>query len=197
MTEINERPFEERQVVLLDWFEKIGKMDPTDVEAKDLPDADKELIKGILVELGANFEISEDAKTCLGKYKNVNKRPGLDAVWGKEIIDGFKEWIKTDFIPQFEKRTGREFPSLYDRKTDTYDGVKHSGSMQFLGELTAFAADKMTSDDYKRLTRSRLVKGIKMENMKPGDSYEPSRNSCFLPSFPQAALKYLADHKSD
>jgi len=195
MTEINERPFEERQAQLLDWFIRVGEMNPEDGDEK-IPNPDQQLIKGILVDLGANFEISEEAKTSLAKYTNLGKRPGLDAVWGKEKIDGFKEWVKTDFIPQFEIRTGREFPSLYDRKTDTYDGVKHSGSMQFLGEITALAADKMTSDDYKKLTRSRLSKGIKLENMKPGDPYEPSRHSCFLPSFPQAALNYLKAHKS-
>lgn len=195
MTEISERPYEERQAELMDWFKKVGEMKPEDGDEK-IPDIDRQLVEGVLIDLGANFEISEEAIKSLGKYPGLAKRPGLYAVWGEEKVNNFKEWIKGDFIPQFEKRTGREFPTLYDRKTNTYDNIKHSGSMQFLGEITAFAVGSMSDTDYKRLTRNRLVKGIKLENMKPGDLYEPSPNACFLPDFPQAAMNYFMAHKS-
>jgi len=65
----------------------------------------------------------------LGKYSNSGKRTGLNAVWGQEKVDNYKEWVKTEFIPQYEKKVGRELHTLWDPKNQTFDDIKHSGMM--------------------------------------------------------------------
>jgi hypothetical protein len=189
MTEINERPFEERLAEVTDWVNKIG------LEGK-VNDVNPNLIKGVLEGLGARSEISDEEKASLGKYSSLNKRPGLNAVWGKEKINAYKEWVKTDFIPKYEKKVGSELHTLWDPKAQTFDNIKHSGMMQFLGELTAFAEGVTRIEDYRRLTEDRIRKGIKFEKGDPYEPYKPSKHASIPPEFPQAALNYLIVHKS-
>lgn len=196
MTEKNERPFEERQAELMDWFKKVGEMKPEDGDEM-IPDIDKQLVKGMLVDLGANFEISEEAMKPLSQPTNKYRRPGLDAVWGKDKVDAFKAWIIEEFIPGCELRSGRELHTLYDSETQTYDNNNHSGMMQFFGELTSYASGKMTVEKYKSKSRVRITKGIKQEYGDVPKPYIPKGISSFPPEFPQAALNYLSDHKSD
>jgi len=189
MTEITERPFEESLAEVTDWINKIG-------EEGKVTDIDSRLVRGVLEGLGASPEISEEAKKSLSKYSNLGKRSGLDAVWGKEKVDAFKEWAKGDFIPQYEGKIGRELHTLWDPKTETFDNIKHSGMMQFLGELTAFAEGVMPIEEYRRLTEDRIRKGMKFEKGDPYEPYKPSSHSAIPPEFPQKALNYLVDHKS-
>jgi hypothetical protein len=189
MTETNERPFEENLAEVSNWIAKIGQ------EGK-VTDIDPNFVKGVLEGLDANFEISEEAKVSLGKYSSLGKRPGLNAVWGDTKVETYKNWVKTDFIPQYEQKIGKELHTLWDPKTETFDNIKHSGMMQFLGELTAFAEGVMSLEDYRRLTEDRIRKGIKFEKGDPYEPYKPSKRSAIPPEFPQAALKFLVDQKS-
>jgi hypothetical protein len=190
MTEINERPFEERLAEVTQWVKTIG-------ERGRVVDIDPKLVLGVLEGLGAAKEISEEAKKSLARYSNLNKRPGLNAVWGKERVDAFKEWVKGDLIPQYEQRVGKELHTLWDPKAETFDNVKHSGMMQFLGELTAFAEGVMPLDEYRRLTQNRVGKGIKFEFGDPYEPYKPSKNASFPPEFPLKALNFLISSKSE
>lgn len=189
MTEINERPFEERLAEVSDWIVRIGK-DGT------VNEIDPQLVKGVLEGLGANKEISDEERTSLGRYSSLNKRLGLNAVWGKEKVDAYKEWVKTDFIPNYEKKVGRELHTLWDPKTQTFDNIKHSGMMQFLGELTAFAEGVLPIEEYRRLTEDRIRKGIKFEKENPNEQYIPTKHASIPPEFPQKALNYLISHRT-
>ncbi len=191
-----ERSFEERQTELIEKFKDIGKMNPKEVEDKDVPGIDQQLVRGILVELGASLEVSDEAKKSLRKYKNRGKRFGLNIVWGEEKIDVFEEWVIKDFIPQYEKKVGKELRTLWDKGTQTFDDNKHSGMMQFLGELTAYGVGEMSPEEYKTRTRNRLYKGFKFEYGDPYEPHKPTKNSSIPPEFPQAALNYLASHKA-
>lgn len=149
MTESSERPYEERLAEVTDWIKAMGETDK-------VGDIDPETVKGVLEGMGAVTEISEEAKKSLAKYSNKGKRPGLDAVWGNDRVDAYKEWAKLVFIPEYEKKTGRELHTLWDPQKLEYDTTKHSGMMQFLGELTAFAYGQMPMSEYKRLTERRI-----------------------------------------
>jgi hypothetical protein len=194
MIETDARPFEERMIELTDWFKKVGEVDIANNEK--VPNIDQQFVKRILGELEANIEISDKAKTSLAMYSNYDKRPGLNEVWGKRRVIAYIRWAKYDFTPKYEQRIGREFPGLYDRKTNTYDNLKYSGMLQFLGELTAFGEGIMPLEEYKRLTKVRIDKGIKFENLKPEDDYKPSPHSFYPPEFPSQALTFLIHTKS-
>lgn len=184
-----ERPFEENLAEVRNWIGKIG-------EEGKVTDINPDLVKGVLEELGANTEVSEETKKSLARYSSFGKRPGLNAIWGEQKVGAYKEWVKTEFIPQYEKKVGKELHTLWDPKTETFDNIKHSGMMQFLGELTAFAEGVMSFEDYKRLTEDRIRKGIKFEKGDPYEPYKPSKHSAIPPEFPQAAMNYLMAHKS-
>lgn len=190
MTENNERTFETDLVEVSNWILKIG-------QEGTVENIDSNLLKRVLEKLGANIEISEEAKASLGKYSSLKKRPGLHAVWGEGKIESYKEWVKTEFIPQYEEKVGKELHTLWDPKTESFDNIKHTGMMQFIGELTAFAEGVMSFEDYKRLTEDRIRKGIKFERGDSYEPYKPSKHAAIPPEFPQAALKFIVEHKSE
>lgn len=179
----NNRKLESDIIVFDEWVKNIS-------ENQEVGEIDPMLVKGVLESYGANFEISENAKASLSKYSNFAKKEGLDAVWGDKL-DSFKKWAIEVYIPQVEKRVGRELHTLWDKKTETYDNVKHSGMMQFLGELTAFAAGEMPLEKYKKLTENRINKGKKWEFGDPYEPYKPSRNSGFPVDFPVKAMDII------
>ena len=175
-----DRPFEERLAEADGWIQNItdkgvvGEIDPM-------------LLRGVLVEMGADFEPKPELE-ALSKYTNSGKRSGLNAVWGKGRVDAYKKWVQEVYIPQYEQQVGRELPTLFDPETKTYDDVKYSGMMQFLGELTAYAAGKKTFADYKRLTENRVRKG---KRWKEEGIREHSPNAPILPEFPADAWSYI------
>src|SRR5260221_12206064 len=119
------KPTEQEISIVTNWIKDIGILGK-------VVELDTMLLRSVLSEYGANFEFREELNS-LTKYSNLGKRPGLDAVWGKENIDAYKKWIK-EYISTYEKETGTELPVLEETN------IKTSGMMQFLGELTAYAA---------------------------------------------------------
>jgi hypothetical protein len=189
MTETNERPYEERYAEVTDWIKTIG-------ETGTVSEMDPDLVKGVIEGMGANPKVSELAKESLARYSNYYKRPGLNAVWGRIRVKAFIRWARKDFIPKYEQKTGRELHTLWDKKTKTYDNIKYSGMLQFLGELTAFAEGQMSKEEYKRLTERRIEKGRKFAYGDPYEPYQPSENAPIPPEFPLEAWNYLRSLKS-
>lgn len=183
-----QKELEEKNIIVNSWVKTISEKGIVGEEVTP------EILKSVLENLGASFEAELELKP-LGRYSNLNKRPGLDAVWGKDRIDAYKKWVKDIYIPQNEKETGKALPTLYDRKTKTFDDVKHSGMMQYLGELTAYAAGKMDFENYKRLTERRIEKGRAWAEKGENDLYIPSENAPFPPKFPIDAWDYLKSTK--
>lgn len=167
------------------WIRSIG-------ESGKVTDIDPNLLRGVLESMGADFsKLTELEKTSLGRYPNVGKRLGLDAVWGKEKVEMFKAWVIGEYIPFTEKRVGREMRTLKDPKTGEFDTVKHSGAMQFLGELTAFANGAMSIEKYRRFTEDRVRKGREWEFGDPKLPYTTSPHSAFPIDFPMNAVDRL------
>ena len=155
-------------------------------------DIDPQLVRSALEPMGADFEtLTEKDRESLGKYSNKGKRQGLDAVWGKDKVDTFKKWAIEEYIPYVEGRAHRELHTLWDSDTETYDNIKHSGMMQFLGELTAFAAGEMPMSEYRRLTEDRINKGKKWEYGDRYEPYKPSKHASFPTDFPRKAIDRL------
>jgi hypothetical protein len=189
MTEIAKRLFEEKQAEVTDWVARIGN-------EGIVSEINPQLVKEVLEGLGAKGEISEVAKESLASYSNLKKRPGLDEAWGREKVDAYKNWVKSVFIPQYEQKVGKELHTLWDPKTETFDNIKHSGMMQFFGELTAFAEGVLPMEEYRRLTEDRVRKGREFESGDPSVPYIPSPHASYPPEFPSKALNFLIDNKT-
>lgn len=154
-----------------------------------------EILRSVLEEYGANFEPSPELETLV-EYSNKAKAPGVKKVWGEERYEAYKNWAIDVCVPKYERDYHKELPNLFNRKTGKYDkNVKYSGMLAFLGELTAYAAGKMSPEDYKRLTENRVRKGQEWIDRKPGEVYEPSPNAAYLPEFAVDAWSYLKSTK--
>lgn len=176
---------EQNLTIFNDWVKNL-------CENGKVADIDHGLVRSVLEPMGANFEdLTEEQRKSLRGYSNYNKKMGLDAVWGvkREV---FKKWVIGEYIPFAEKRAGREMHTLWDKKTETYDDIKYSGPMAFLGELTAFAAGEMPVPEYKRLTEDRISKGKKWEYGDRMEPYRPSKHSSFPTDFPRKAIDMLS-----
>lgn len=175
---------ENNLTVFNDWIKNLG-------ENGKVATIEPELVRGVLESCGANFEnLTEEQRKSLRGYSNYAKKAGMDVVWGakKEV---FKKWVIDEYIPYVEKKAGRELHTLWDKKTETYDNIKHSGMLQFLGELTAFAAGEMPMAEYRRLTEDRISKGKKWEYGDRYEPYKPSPHASFPVDFPRKAIDRL------
>ncbi len=169
---------EGRKTAVYEWIQKIS------VEGVVGEGATPEMLRDTLQGLGADFEPRPELEH-LKRYSNLQKRPGLDAVWGSERVEQIKSWITEVYIPQYEQKTGRPLPTLED------SDIKHSGMMQFLGELTAYAAGQMDFDKYKRLTEDRARKGRVWQERDLSEPYVKSPHASFPPEFPVDMWEYL------
>lgn len=182
---------EKNRAVFDGWIDKIASEGEVDF-------IDKGLVYDIIVSLGAKPEISVAAAASLGKYSNLRKRVGLNEVWGEDRVSAYKGWVIDRFIPGIEAEIGAEFPTLYDPKTKKYDdpvtdNTKYTGSLQFLGEITAYAYGSEAFDDLNRHLKRRAEKGLLWAQ---GD-YKPSDNHPFPPGLPLAAIDWLRQtHKA-
>lgn len=179
-----DRPFEEKLASVTQWIDTIadeGRVDPISPE----------VLREVLTKFRADFEPRPELDSLSG-YTSIAKKPGLDAVWGKEKVDRYKDWIKR-YVSEYEIDTGKELPVLYDPKTKKATTIKTSGMMQFFGELTALAAEKMSFKKYKRLTEDRARKGRLWRARKPGEPIVTTEHASFPPPFPSDAWRYIKD----
>src|SRR5579859_3865785 len=145
MTKDNISPerLSEYESVVLDWAKNISK-------TAEVREIDLSLLRLVLERHGANFEISERAHKSLAHYSNLAKEEGVIAVWGKDRLDETIVWIRDHFIPESEKKYGKEFPDLHDPKTNIRDKrgtTNYSGSLQFFTSLTALASEDRSFED--------------------------------------------------
>jgi hypothetical protein len=179
----------EKTAIVNTWIAKISEKRLVGEEVT--PD----ILKTVLGRYGADFEPSPELETLSG-YSNLKKRPGLNRVWGKERVNRFKKWVIEDRVSYYEQKYGHELPTLFDPVTKEFDNVKYSGMIQFLGELTAYAAGKMSYEKYKRSTEDRVRKGGEWIARDPKAPYEPTRHAAFLPEFALDAWNYIKATKA-
>lgn len=176
----------EKRIAAVDsWIKSISQEGTVD-------EIDKGLLRSVLKRFGANFEIGEEEGESLSKYTNKGKRSGLDAVWGKSFIDSYKKWVK-QYIQNYEAQEGNILPALQT------SGRKDSGMLQFLGELTSFAAGQLWYEDFKRYTEARALNGRLWQEGRKGERVKaevptfkkPILLASFPPGFPKAAWEKI------
>jgi hypothetical protein len=168
---------EKKTMAVDSWVNKItteGKVDPINAS----------LVRKVLESFGANFEISEEAKTSLEKYKNVDRRLGMDAVWGTQKVKEYRIWLK-HWVESYETKNGKPLPVL--EGTDT----KTSGGLKFFTDLTVFAAGIMDFTTYKELTEDRARKGRVWQARRGDEPIVPTPHSSFPPEFPSVAWEKI------
>lgn len=177
-----QRPTEEELKLFTDWILDIS-------ETGRVTEIDPMLLRSVLSEYGANFEPRPELDV-LALYSNLKKRPGLDAVWGEENVDEYKRWVK-GYILEYEAETGRPLPVLEGTE------IKTSGMMQFFGELTSYAAQKLSFEKYKELTEDRFRKGLLWKQRDLNEPIVPSPHSSFPPKFPSDAWEFIKTFKEE
>jgi len=177
MTESSEANSVEKKIVAVDGW--VGRLTQEGVVGQ----IDKQLLKAVLENFGANFEISESARESLGKYRNLDRRPGMDAVWGTQRVKEYRIWLR-HWVADYEERYGKSLPVLED------SDVKTSGGLKFFTDLTAFVGGEISFDDYKRITEDRVRKGRAWLTRGEGETV-PTPHSSFPPGFPNAAWEKI------
>ena len=152
-------------------------------------------VREVLESFGANFNIGVEKLSLLDEYTNKAKAPGLRAVWG-DFFQDYKDWTN-EFIKNYEKENKTTLPAL------KVSGKKNSGMIQFLGELTGFAASKINYFTLKKYWETRLLNGKSWEEGKkdqririPALSGEkPILISSIPPGFIESAWKKIKSNK--
>ena len=174
-------PSEERLAIVEEWIGKIS--------GKGIVEAiDPQLVRGVLVEFGANFEVSEEAAASLRKFKNTERSLGMDSVWSHDRVKEYRIWLK-HYLEEYERRTVRTLPVL-----DGTD-IKTSGGLKFFTDLTAFAGGFMSFEKYKKITERRAEKGRLWQEKNPNDPIVLSAYSSFPPGFPAVAWEKIKSLK--
>ena len=197
MTEIliNTESIEQKREVVNDWVKNLS-------EKQEVVELSKDVLKNVLESFGGNFEISEKEKASLRGYSEKEKAMGMHAVWGEKFGE-YKNWVKK-YIIDYETETGKELPTLGKQKDSKFEkapsGRKNSGMIQFLGELTSYAAGETSFDTFKLYVETRSKNGLAWEEDRKDDriritvptSEKPIRPSSFPPQFPIKALEFLS-----
>ncbi|OGM56097.1 hypothetical protein A3E46_01405 [Candidatus Woesebacteria bacterium RIFCSPHIGHO2_12_FULL_46_16] len=174
MTEKTERrPIEEQVSTFENW---IGKLTETGIVEEINP----QLVREVFEDLGANFEISEEDRKSLERFENLLRRPGMDAVWGKDRVREYRIWLR-HYLKDYETRTGKPLPVLEGTTSKT------SGGLKFFTDLTVFASGLMSFEKYQEITERRAAKGRLWQARKADEPIIPSKYSSFPPEFPQVA----------
>lgn len=122
-------------------YSETGKMNKIDASQ----------LREVLKPCGAEFNgLTEGDHASLKKYTNEGKAEGMKAVWGDTHPD-FRKWTK--FMAQWYEARGIMLPKL------PKSGVKNSGMMGFLCDITAFAANDMSFDRFKEVSEARWEVG--------------------------------------
>ena len=110
------------------------------------------LLREVLIHFGAEFDSKKEGMSKLKQTTNKWRRAGMDAVWGKGRMDDFNEWTNK-WADAYEEATNRKLPKLDE------SGSRVSGMRHWLGELTAYAADAITFEQYRERQEIRLRNG--------------------------------------
>lgn len=183
----NIESIEQKREMTLDWVKNIS-------EHQEVKEIATDILKDTFESFGANFEITEEEKESLGGYSEKQKAEGMHAVWGEKFKE-YKNWIK-EYILDYETRTGKILPELKP------SGRKNSGMIQFLGELTSYAAGEIDFDTFQKYVETRAKNGLAWEENRKGDRIRikvPTSDkeegilpSSFPPEFPIKAFEFLS-----
>jgi len=110
------------------------------------------LLRSVLQEFGADFNPEKEGYSKLSQPTNKYRRPGMDAVWGKDFMDNYNTWTEK-WADAYESK-GKSLPRLGKSKKRT-SGMKH-----FLGLITAYAAEQIDFEEFREQMEVRLIGGF-------------------------------------
>jgi len=149
LKDLKDRPFEERVAEVDRWVIAYASEGAIGL-------IDREILKSVLSEVGANFEnLDQDGTKSLAQYSNKGKHLGTEQVWGARRAE-FKAWTEA-WVEDYERRTGRELPRVVftDEITGEKRPSKTEGMRQFLGELTAYASGCLSFPELVKILITR------------------------------------------
>lgn len=192
---INTESIEQKREIVSSWIKNIS-------QNQEVGEISKNTLKDVFESFGANFDISQEEKESLKGYSEKQKAQGMHAVWGDKFNE-YKNWVE-EYIVSYESETGKKLPAL-DKQKDSQSskpgsGRKNSGMIQFLGELTSYAAGEVDFSIFKSYVEARAKNGLAWEEDRKEDrlrievptSEKPIRPSSFPPEFPTKALEFLS-----
>lgn len=151
-----------------------------------------QLARSVLESYGADFKrLSPEGKDGLSKYKRKRKKTGLKEVWGDTFYANTIKWIEQWSEDYESDPENRRLPRL------TKSGVNYGGMVQFIGELTAYAAGELSAEDYKRYSEARVKNGQAWANneerirIKVPTAKKPILLASIPPGFVTDASKYI------
>lgn len=159
------------------------------------------LLREILENFGANFEIGEGARRSLGEYTTEGKKDGMRAVWGETAVKTIQQ-LSRELVGEFEQTLNHPLPKLGTSKDESEEIFKKGMGMRaFLGDITAFAAGSMSFEDFRKYTEARALngrlwqEGRKEERVKieVPTADKPILLASFPPGFPQRAWSKIKE----
>ena len=174
-----------------DYLALTGDWLRTIFETGDVPEIEPEIIRAALTQCGANFDTLDQVsalRESLGKRRVDAREEALRAIWGEETYANYRQFVST-WISYFEQKMEVDLPQM------AISGRKDKGFMQFLGHLTAYAAQTLSYDDFQRYTQARIENArrwlggerkefIRLRATQEDELYKPaSMPKEFIPAF--------------
>jgi hypothetical protein len=155
---VNKETIEQKQAMVTDWIKNIS-------ETQKVEKIPAGVLKEVLESYGANFEnLSEENQKNLLMYAEKNRIQGMEAVWG-EKFDNYQNWVNEAYIPDYENRTGKELPKMvnvFDSKNPERKASerKDMGMISFFGDLTGYASENLSFENFELLMKTRAENGM-------------------------------------
>jgi len=181
---IKAETIEQKIAITSEWIKNISE----NQEVREIP---REILQSTLEYFGANFQdLSKEARESLSGYSEKERVLGTRSVWGNEVLDNYKSWVKK-YIVEYDKTHNIKLPILGEKKDLPYpkSGRKNSGMIQFLYELTSFASGETSFDDFKTYMEARIRNGAAFAEGRKKDRIKvkvpTSSDPIYLGSIPQ------------
>jgi uncharacterized protein with von Willebrand factor type A (vWA) domain len=184
-----EQSIEAKEALVSEWAKLVDQGDVT-----TLP---RETAQEVLENWGAEFSHLE-ALSSLSRNSNSDRRPGMETVWGAELMQSYDKFVE-ERLAFHEERVGKPFP------TWGKDKVRGVGMRHLLGDLTSYVAGGLKQEDFERILGVRARNGKAWEegrtNEKEKTDVPEASRAVRPPSIPSGfaseVLDFLSKRKQD
>lgn len=191
---VNSENIEQKQAAVDEWIRDIS-------EIQEVGEMKQDLLREVLKSYGAHFEnVNDEGRESLRGYSEDERGTGVKQVWEKERVKSYKLWIK-EYIALYDESHEVKLPILGEKEGQPYpeSGRKNSGMIQFLYELTSYAAEGTSFDDFKKYMEARVNNGVAWAEGRKKDrirvkvptAEEPILLGSIPKEFPIAAMDWI------
>jgi len=192
---VNSEVIEQKRAVVDEWISGMS-------ERQEVGEIKLELLREVLKSYGAHFKnVDNEGKKSLRGYSENERGLGVKQVWGEEKVKNYKSWIKEYIALYDETHKAAQLPVLGEKEGLPYpeSGRKNSGMIQFLYELTSYAAGETNFDDFKTYMEARVNNGVAWAEGRKKDRVrvkvptadEPILLGSIPKEFPVAAMNWI------